>query len=176
MIFFFFFFSSRRRHTRFKCDWSSDVCSSDLCPARFRPGRGSETTRPRGSGYPCALGAVLALEKNSFVGGQGAQARSQDRRGERVAAADHARRGERELAPAVADLDEARREAVERRMAGLGRQLLQERRIEEPETPAAGPDLLLHANDVADVQARVQEEIGTGGGGFRFLYASFLQE
>src|SRR5207237_5966849 len=25
-----FSFSSRRRHTRFKCDWSSDVCSSDL--------------------------------------------------------------------------------------------------------------------------------------------------
>src|SRR6201986_3008842 len=25
-----FFVSSRRRHTRFKCDWSSDVCSSDL--------------------------------------------------------------------------------------------------------------------------------------------------
>src|SRR5260370_24215835 len=30
----FFFFSSRRRHTRFKCDWSSDVCSSDLRPGR----------------------------------------------------------------------------------------------------------------------------------------------
>src|SRR2546427_2919047 len=29
-MFFFFFFSSRRRHTRFDCDWSSDVCSSDL--------------------------------------------------------------------------------------------------------------------------------------------------
>src|SRR5438270_9591396 len=29
-IFLFFFFSSRRRHTRFDCDWSSDVCSSDL--------------------------------------------------------------------------------------------------------------------------------------------------
>src|SRR2546430_4961194 len=29
-LFFFFFFSSRRRHTRFDCDWSSDVCSSDL--------------------------------------------------------------------------------------------------------------------------------------------------
>src|SRR5256886_10460577 len=29
-IVFFFFFSSRRRHTRFDCDWSSDVCSSDL--------------------------------------------------------------------------------------------------------------------------------------------------
>src|SRR2546430_3702527 len=27
---YFFFFSSRRRHTRFDCDWSSDVCSSDL--------------------------------------------------------------------------------------------------------------------------------------------------
>src|SRR2546430_11695170 len=26
----FVFFSSRRRHTRFDCDWSSDVCSSDL--------------------------------------------------------------------------------------------------------------------------------------------------
>src|SRR5579875_1647104 len=31
----FFFFSSRRRHTRSLCDWSSDVCSSDLS----RPGR-----------------------------------------------------------------------------------------------------------------------------------------
>src|SRR2546427_1661722 len=43
----FFFFSSRRRHTRFDCDWSSDVCSSDLtdclqpgwavpCPTEYR--------------------------------------------------------------------------------------------------------------------------------------------
>src|SRR6266568_1594932 len=39
-----FFFSSRRRHTRWNCDWSSDVCSSDLAlavaaaayPALFR--------------------------------------------------------------------------------------------------------------------------------------------
>src|SRR2546430_5452989 len=30
VLFLFFFFSSRRRHTRFDCDWSSDVCSSDL--------------------------------------------------------------------------------------------------------------------------------------------------
>src|SRR5438034_962602 len=30
VFFFFFFFSSRRRHTRSLCDWSSDVCSSDL--------------------------------------------------------------------------------------------------------------------------------------------------
>src|SRR5688572_31218796 len=33
LFFFFFFFSSRRRHTRFDCDWSSDVCSSDLAGA-----------------------------------------------------------------------------------------------------------------------------------------------
>src|SRR5256886_9283141 len=32
----FFFFSSRRRHTRFDCDWSSDVCSSDLSPGEKR--------------------------------------------------------------------------------------------------------------------------------------------
>src|SRR5712692_10730228 len=33
----FFFFSSRRRHTRWNCDWSSDVCSSDLAVAREIP-------------------------------------------------------------------------------------------------------------------------------------------
>src|SRR5256886_9844334 len=32
-----FFFSSRRRHTRFDCDWSSDVCSSDLIYYRNLP-------------------------------------------------------------------------------------------------------------------------------------------
>src|SRR5205085_8039993 len=37
---FFFFFSSRRRHTRFDCDWSSDVCSSDLSSVfRIRPAK-----------------------------------------------------------------------------------------------------------------------------------------
>src|SRR2546427_11244257 len=35
----FFFFSSRRRHTRFDCDWSSDVCSSDLSRASAVPAR-----------------------------------------------------------------------------------------------------------------------------------------
>src|SRR5439155_12720414 len=33
---FSFFFSSRRRHTRWPRDWSSDVCSSDLCPTSWR--------------------------------------------------------------------------------------------------------------------------------------------
>src|SRR2546430_12309156 len=31
-----FFFTSRRRHTRFDCDWSSDVCSSDLSSERVQ--------------------------------------------------------------------------------------------------------------------------------------------
>src|SRR5260221_4410894 len=35
MIVVLFFFSSRRRHTRSLCDWSSDVCSSDLPEAIF---------------------------------------------------------------------------------------------------------------------------------------------
>src|SRR6266480_1346337 len=48
MYFLLFFFSSRRRHTRLTCDWSSDVCSSDLLGRqgerenleRTGPGRG----------------------------------------------------------------------------------------------------------------------------------------
>src|SRR5882762_8999148 len=40
---FFFFFSSRRRHTRFKCDWSSDVCSSDLTSNIDRHDRGDDS-------------------------------------------------------------------------------------------------------------------------------------
>src|SRR6266571_4540201 len=34
----YFFFSSRRRHTRLTCDWSSDVCSSDLPTPAQGPG------------------------------------------------------------------------------------------------------------------------------------------
>ena len=33
-----FFFSSRRRHTISDRDWSSDVCSSDLCLLRIMAG------------------------------------------------------------------------------------------------------------------------------------------
>src|SRR5947207_6291361 len=36
---FLFFFSSRRRHTRSLCDWSSDVCSSDLSVAALKAAR-----------------------------------------------------------------------------------------------------------------------------------------
>src|SRR2546427_8021099 len=44
-VFFFFFFSSRRRHTRFDCDWSSDVCSSDL-PGFYDPAYPMSPKRP----------------------------------------------------------------------------------------------------------------------------------
>src|SRR6267143_5796801 len=43
--FFFFFFSSRRRHTRWNCDWSSDVCSSDLAE-----GHGDQGALPHPAG------------------------------------------------------------------------------------------------------------------------------
>src|SRR2546430_6716469 len=46
IFYFLFFFSSRRRHTRFDCDWSSDVCSSDLqflvCQQQKRFGTAAE--------------------------------------------------------------------------------------------------------------------------------------
>src|SRR5260370_13279167 len=37
-----FFFSRRRRDTRFKCDWSSDVCSSDLSQYSCSPAEPGE--------------------------------------------------------------------------------------------------------------------------------------
>src|SRR2546430_3794863 len=47
---FFFFFSSRRRHTRFDCDWSSDVCSSDLQWNRVADEHGFIVVYPSGEG------------------------------------------------------------------------------------------------------------------------------
>src|SRR5438034_9459058 len=40
-----FFFSSRRRHTRSLCDWSSDVCSSDLAKERAKGEKGEQARR-----------------------------------------------------------------------------------------------------------------------------------
>src|SRR6266571_6732656 len=55
-----FFFSSRRRHTRLTCDWSSDVCSSDLSRAGCTPGWSThEADGACGSGVP-DVGAVRA--------------------------------------------------------------------------------------------------------------------
>src|SRR6266478_7204177 len=48
----FFFFSSRRRHTRFDCDWSSDVCSSDLRNLAKIPSAGYPANFARQSKIP----------------------------------------------------------------------------------------------------------------------------
>src|SRR5215204_5503881 len=53
----FFLFSSRRRHTRSLCDWSSDVCSSDLT----RPGL--VITHVRSSDRGIAAGTNRGLER-----------------------------------------------------------------------------------------------------------------
>src|SRR6266568_7527988 len=53
---FFFFFSSRRRHTRWNCDWSSDVCSSDLGTANHPAGDRKAGT-PAGESRPPRPGA-----------------------------------------------------------------------------------------------------------------------
>src|SRR5260370_16276075 len=65
---FFFFFSSRRRHTRFKCDWSSDVCSSDLrrqAAAFFQTGNNSAASLSgrRGQTRPARTAGVAALRR-----------------------------------------------------------------------------------------------------------------
>src|SRR4051812_50157356 len=59
-----FFFSSRRRHTRLTCDWSSDVCSSDL-PASRR----DLVAATRGGG-----GRVAGCRPSAYREGEGAGA------------------------------------------------------------------------------------------------------
>src|SRR5260370_9586084 len=61
------FFASRRRYTIFKCDWSSDVCSSDL-RAAFDPSRTSADC-----GGTCDMLRSLALgggamRRREFIG------------------------------------------------------------------------------------------------------------
>src|SRR4051812_50177566 len=56
MVFAFFFFSSRRRHTRLTCDWSSDVCSSDL-------NRFGLSAALSGRAGPEAIQAIAGLRK-----------------------------------------------------------------------------------------------------------------
>src|SRR5688572_31369370 len=51
------FFSSRRRHTRFDCDWSSDVCSSDLQKKRKPDSLKEAPSDPEGVQRPSEGGA-----------------------------------------------------------------------------------------------------------------------
>src|SRR5476649_1012272 len=57
----FFFFSSRRRHTRSLCDWSSDVCSSDL--ALIAP---AQATPPAPSAHPSPVQDVVQEPSRPF--------------------------------------------------------------------------------------------------------------
>src|SRR5256886_3686480 len=60
---YYFFFSSRRRHTRFDCDWSSDVCSSDL--ATISPAVQVTAVDPGGNPVPTFTGSItVALGNN----------------------------------------------------------------------------------------------------------------
>src|SRR5690242_21307627 len=53
-----FLFSSRRRHTRLTCDWSSDVCSSDLLPLfKYLLPSLTESLEPDRYRYDISLGA-----------------------------------------------------------------------------------------------------------------------
>src|SRR5215211_5163714 len=66
---FFFFFSSRRRHTRSLCDWSSDVCSSDLLVAGGWVG--GVARKPEGQVLAVGLGArdvAIALGSLRAIG------------------------------------------------------------------------------------------------------------
>src|SRR5260221_4122189 len=68
-----FFFSSRRRHTRSLCDWSSDVCSSDLAKchgipshqllnvASHMPSSNEQSSAIRRPWYLTVVAAVLLL-------------------------------------------------------------------------------------------------------------------
>src|SRR2546430_12443003 len=85
------FFSSRRRHTRFDCDWSSDVCSSDLRDSdknndsrgrRDRPGSGQGRAgggKGRAGGGKGRSGAARGPEKK-FAKRGFAGKRSEERR------------------------------------------------------------------------------------------------
>src|SRR5256886_4983776 len=71
-MFYFFFFSSRRRHTRFDCDWSSDVCSSDLGRRRGRERRAPRTPKPRrrstsGRAGPVIIESVLTTRSEEHT-------------------------------------------------------------------------------------------------------------
>src|SRR2546430_4014722 len=68
----FFFFSSRRRHTRFDCDWSSDVCSSDLYPEPPPPGLVPSCAEGGVLGVlPGIVGSIQAMETIKLILGSG---------------------------------------------------------------------------------------------------------
>ena len=68
---FFVFFSGRRRHTRSLCDWSSDVCSSDLLflgDVAGRAGRRAVKERLPGLIKELAVSCVIVNAENAASG------------------------------------------------------------------------------------------------------------
>src|SRR5438034_572880 len=72
----FFFFSSRRRHTRSLCDWSSDVCSSDLAQSQVSQDPQRHLARSRGP--QTADGSRRAARHRRRVGRRGRRADAAD--------------------------------------------------------------------------------------------------
>src|SRR6267143_2759123 len=67
LFFFIFFFSSRRRHTRWNCDWSSDVCLPIYFTAlwdvslRVAEGEAVAVVGPNGAGKTTLLRVISGL-------------------------------------------------------------------------------------------------------------------
>src|SRR2546427_3027931 len=82
---FCFFFSSRRRHTRFDCDWSSDVCSSDLvvcipAAAMFSRARSFFHVISEPAMFVLLLGDTIELQVHAVQPGGARLDRSEERR------------------------------------------------------------------------------------------------
>src|SRR5256886_11593905 len=66
MLQWFIFFSSRRWHTRFDCDWSSDVCSSDLiAKVLFESGTATGGSAITGTGITVGTAEYMSPEQAS---------------------------------------------------------------------------------------------------------------
>src|SRR2546427_7020761 len=72
-----FFFSSRRRHTIFDCDWSSDVCSSDLVH-RGAPRRRGAAPRERIRSPACGSANSVTIEPAAALSPAAGQVRSEE--------------------------------------------------------------------------------------------------
>src|SRR5207237_4775567 len=68
LLFMLFFFSSRRRHTRFKCDWSSDVCSSDLIVESISVGVLAVDLNDRIESWNSQMEVMYALPRSEALG------------------------------------------------------------------------------------------------------------
>src|SRR5689334_24645872 len=72
-----FFFSSRRRHTRWNCDWSSDVCSSDLHTGLASKSPGIRDRGVKKAPFVVLIGANMPsiLAEISFISNPGDEKR-----------------------------------------------------------------------------------------------------